>query len=118
MGALVEIPVTWSAADAMLGARDSRRIGHNTKLQRVGAEFHVVYHETAIIRLTMDGAILNNGGWYTKTTADRLRGFLQSRGWTLTTRKGEWTLVNRATGETVPYRNGMKISGARIVAAA
>jgi len=55
----------------------SRKIGHNTYLQRRNNnQIAVLFHSTDIITFTpADTAILSSGGWRTVTTKDRLNRF-------------------------------------------
>lgn len=71
---------TFAAADTLLGKRSERKIGHNTRLERLGEDrIGVRYHATVIYTMTRDGwAIVNDGGWNTVTTWQRVNALLPS----------------------------------------
>lgn len=73
------------------GARNGRKkLDHNTYLYQVGVEFHVVLHQTAVVRILSNNKyILNSGGWYTPTTKDRINRFSPVR---INQKRGEWFL--------------------------
>jgi hypothetical protein len=55
----------------------------------------VVYHETVVVRTTPTRIELNNGGYYTPTTAKRINQYLPE-GCSVWRRNGSWYYVNRA----------------------
>lgn len=64
---------SFSDADAILGNRNRKKIGHNTYLQRDGEVIEAIYHSTPIVTYFRSGRMrLETGGWYTPTTKDRL----------------------------------------------
>jgi hypothetical protein len=64
---------SWGDCVAFLNGRGSRKLGHNTYVERLAGEvFGVRYHSTYIVRYFPDGRIgLDSGGWHTVTTAQR-----------------------------------------------
>lgn len=68
----------FGAADTLLGKRSSRKIGHNTRLERLGEDrIGVRYHATVIVTFTRDGwTIVNTHGWRTVTTMARVNALL------------------------------------------
>jgi hypothetical protein len=59
-----------------LGGKDERTIAHNTRIVRRDDGIAVRYHYTDIVLYKFDGkVVLNNGGWQTTTTRDRIRMF-------------------------------------------
>lgn len=75
---------TFEAAERLLGGRDSRKIGHNTRLERRSRSeprsIAVQYHATDIVTLSTDGTLtVNTGGWHTVTTLTRINALLPGR---------------------------------------
>lgn len=54
----------------------------------------VVYHETVVVRMTPTEIVINNGGYYTPTTAKRIKQYLPA-GCSVHRRDGSWYYVNR-----------------------
>ncbi len=58
---------------------NSRKLGNNTYLKRLGNNIAVVLHNTIILTITQnDKLVLNTGGWYTVTTKNRINRYLPS----------------------------------------
>ena len=55
----------------------------------------VVYHKTVVVRMTPTKIVINNGGYYTLTTAKRINQYLPA-GCSVRRRGGSWYYVNRA----------------------
>lgn len=81
-----------------------------------GNTINVVHHSTKIIKHdVLNKTIqLNNGGWFSKTTKDRMHSYLiENAGYRLYQKKGAWILdqVDKddhlKTIRTIPYENGM-----------
>lgn len=72
-------PLTFQQATDALGHRESRKIGHNTVLERRGADVFVTYHGNDIVRYSEDGVYASWAGWATQTTATRLNKLTQAR---------------------------------------
>jgi hypothetical protein len=53
----------------------------------------VVYHKTVIVRMTPTEIVINNGGYYTLTTAKRINQYLPA-GCSVRRRDGSWHYVN------------------------
>ena len=68
---------SFTGADGFLGSRKAARVGHNTSVERRGDDrIAVRYHYTDVVTYNRDGSvILDNGGWATNTTRERLRSF-------------------------------------------
>ncbi|MDE2103052.1 MAG: hypothetical protein KGL39_37755 [Patescibacteria group bacterium] len=70
-------PASYAEVAAILGTRDSRRIGHNTTLRREAGGLIVRYHATDIVTFHPDdSATYANGGYVTVTTNQRLNALL------------------------------------------
>ena len=50
----------------------SGKIAHNTWIRRNSDNVEVIYHTTVIATIYRDKVIIANGGWATRTTADRI----------------------------------------------
>jgi hypothetical protein len=81
-----------------------------------GDTINVVHHSTKIIEHdVLNKTIrLNNGGWFSKTTKDRMHSYLiTNTDYRLYQKKGAWILDqvdknnNYRTIKTIPYENGM-----------
>ena len=89
-------PLTFQQAVDALGGRDSRKIGHNTLLERRGAEVVATYHNNDIVRYSADGVFASWAGWATSTTSNRLNKLTQ----------GRFNIKNRE-----PQVNGVTVEG-------
>lgn len=82
----------WTEADALLGARPILGVANNTKLRRADRQIEVVLHDTAVVTyLAPDRIRLATGGWYTRTTADRINAFTPTA-LRLYSDRGRWML--------------------------
>jgi hypothetical protein len=81
-----------------------------------GDTINVVHHSTKIIEhdVLKKTIRLNNGGWFSKTTKDRMHSYLITNAdYMLYQKKGAWILdqVDKnndyRTIKTIPYENGM-----------
>ena len=79
---------------------------------------HVQLHNTNVVSFHPHHFELDNGGWPTVTTKDRMRGYMPSRfdlhtvgegSWNKPNPHGGWYIYDRHTNETYPYSNGMAI---------
>jgi hypothetical protein len=103
---------SFSQAMAFLGGKKRKKIAHNTYVEvRSGDEIALRYHETDVVRYKANGAvILNNGGWKTVTTKERLGAFSSV---SIYQRKYEWFVGKVIDGVfqnlDIPFHNGMII---------
>ena len=82
--------------------RNSKKLANNTYLLRDGVNFAIRLHETNIVTITpKNHYILNNGGWQTMTTKDRMNRYLPCNIWQ---EKGLWYLSGSL------YYNGMELN--------
>jgi hypothetical protein len=94
----------------------SGKLDHNTFLVRRDADtFAVVLYSTAVVLIHRDGTYtLDNGGWPTPTTKDRINRFSPAR---VAQEKKRWVLWWRNhedgsdNGAQVEFSNGMKVDG-------
>lgn len=117
-------PRDYASADRMLGRRDEKKIGHNTKLVRTlayrftdaedsppGSEFGeeleaiaIRYHTTNVVVMAEDGTVeLFSGGWSTITTAVRFNAFLIDHGFHVTTDRKEGGFRVHQFGNPNPF---------------
>ena len=59
----------------------SGKIAHNTWIRRNADNVEVIYHATVIAIVYRDRVAIANGGWPTRTTADRLNAILRDNGY-------------------------------------
>ena len=76
---------------AKLGARDSRKVGNNTYLKKLGdGSIALRLHATDILTFFPDGhTVAKTGGWKTATTKARLNEWLP-HGFAISQRSGVW----------------------------
>ena len=68
----------------------SGKIAHNTWIRRNSDSVEVIYHTTVIAVIYRDRVVISNGGWPTRTTADRLNAILRDNGYgSVNIRQGE-----------------------------
>lgn len=110
------------AAD-YLGNRQSRPLGHNTRLdRRDDGAIRVIYHLTPVVTYFPPGfagplpvTVLNSGGWYTYTTKERLNCF-GPEGFRVWQEHREWFLYDMRDSRIAypdspryPFANGITI---------
>lgn len=89
--------MTFAMAEALWKkVRDPARgkpLRYNTRLFRLDEDtFGVRYHSTMVVKIHRDGTYtLNNGGWYTYTTKDRINCYSPAR---LSQKQGRWYLAH------------------------
>lgn len=84
--------MTYEEADALLQGRNehSRKVGNNTYLRRRGEDIALQLHATDVLTFHRDGSVtLDNGGWKTKTTKERIHDYLP-KPYGLQQIKGAW----------------------------
>ena len=59
----------------------SGKIAHNTWIHRNATSVEVIYHTTTIAILRPGRVEISNGGWPTRTTADRLNAIMRDNGY-------------------------------------
>lgn len=80
----------------------SGKIAHNTWIKRSPDWVEVIYHTTAIAIIYRDKVKITNGGWATRTTADRLHAITRDNGYgSINIRQGEM-LYTRKGGKFGP----------------
>ena len=83
--------------------------GVDTRLHRVGEAIALQYHWTDVVVAYPDGSVvLRHGGWWTKTTKERINRYLPS-GYTLYQKNYTWYLAT--PNGTLPFNSGMRIPG-------
>lgn len=93
-------------AEQTLNGRDSRKIGNNTYLRRRGTSIAVVLHASDVVTYRPDGSVvLDNGGWFTATSKDRLTNFSP---WLVYQEARVWHV--RLPGGDVEFERGMRIT--------
>lgn len=58
----------------------SGKIAHNTWIRRFPGSVDVIYHTTTIATIYRGRVAISNGGWPTRTTADRLNAIMRDNG--------------------------------------
>ena len=91
-----------------LDGRESRKLWHNTYVERHAADcVGVRYHRTYVVRYWSDGKVqLTTAGWNTSTTKLRLNLFSPARVWQ---HKHEWFYDRPSLGDDSihPFEDGM-----------
>ena len=100
---------------SFLGDRNERKLGYETIAHKVRdydtnePNIGIRHHRTDILTVRPDSTVVvNNGGWYSRTTKDRLNQFLGCFNVYISQKRGDWFVHNRH-GEQVPYQNGMEV---------
>ncbi len=93
--------LTFASATDLLGKRQSKKLANNTYLRKENEHFVVRLHETDIIAIgSDDSSILHNGGYFTKTTKERINDFSSAY---IVQEKGIWYVRG------IPFYDGMVI---------
>jgi hypothetical protein len=101
--------ISYAQASAKLGKREKIALCQNTWIHRDEDNpslLCIKYYHTDII--TMDAAgntVLDNGGWHTSSTRDRMTAFTRFGVWT---ENGDWA-VRGSDGVLYEYENGMTV---------
>ena len=92
----------------LTNGRDSRVIGNNTRAVKVADDCYAIrLHDTNVVTAYADGRIvLDNGGWYSATTKNRMHEYLPPRAG-VNQQKGNWFVTVDQWQTMVPYHNGM-----------
>jgi hypothetical protein len=102
----------FEAARELLGNRARRKLENNTYLLRLGPHVWVIrLHSTNVVTYFDDGRIiLNNGGWDTKVTRDRMSSYSPAR----ITRYRSTTYVQANHWRFArPFENGVDVGPSR-----
>lgn len=84
-------------------------IQRNTRLYRESdEEIRLKLHQTDIIIFTPHIITLNTGGWYSRTTKDRMNTYLKD--WHVYQHKHEWYVTHIPTQTTLDYENNMELT--------
>ena len=84
----------------------SGKIAHNTWIRRNSDSVEVIYHTTVIAVIYRGRVAISNGGWPTRTTADRLNAIMRDNG---------FGFVNIRQGEMFYTPNGGKLGPDSVV---
>ena len=70
---------------------------------------YMVHHDTTIVtHVHKFGVImLNNDGWFSKTTKERMNAYISDYGYRLFQKNYDWYVQNVNTGEVQDYKNNM-----------
>lgn len=109
MSAITVYPLkNWTDADKALGTRDRKKVANNTWLERHENTIALRLHNTDIVTwATPNRAILNVGGWFTVTTANRINQVLPN-GVSQYSKRGRW-MLKQADGTAIPWNDGMML---------
>lgn len=98
----------------ILAGKKTKKLCANTYLTLgFNRDIELVYHNTAIIIFCVnDEIVLNNGGWYTSTTKERMNMFLPNnvRVWQ---DKGQWQVRDKT--DYYPYANGQVFKNGTLI---
>lgn len=93
------------------GKNKTKRIANNTLLIDYGNGKRAIrFHETDIITEENGELTLDNGGYLTKTTKDRMNKYLGELGYCITQKNYEWFIAGTGFG-LVKFHNGIKLTG-------
>lgn len=100
--------LTYEQGVETLGKRQSKKLGNNTYLERVGPDcLGVKLHGTYVVRICSDGSyVLHTGGWQTSTTKDRINSYSPAR---VYQSKREWFLSVGEEGGKCKFEDGIRV---------
>lgn len=102
----------FNALATFLGGRRQRRIGYQTWVRHLpdSGFMAIRYHATDIAVVDDgDGVTLDNGGYYTRTTLDRINAIVTSltnRTWCISAHGGRWKVTSRRSGMSWVFQPG------------
>ena len=86
----------------VIGKRDSKKVGNNTYMIRLGSDIGIRLHNTVVVTIHPDNTYtLNSGGWQTVTTKDRINQYSPIR---VYQSKSIWYV-----GQGEPFYDNMKV---------
>lgn len=97
----------------MLTSRGQKKIGNNTYLRRRdAATIGLQYHETDVVTFTPSGLVLTSGGWWTKTTKERINWALEALGLYCVQDGGNWYVSTNWQDKTTwtAFHDGIRVS--------
>ena len=101
----------WKTANKALGDSDSKVIGNNTKLKRLGNDIVVTLHGHRVVRYKKNGAVkISSAGYKTSTTKDRLNRYTDNKT-SVVQRDYKW-YVKRGSNK-VEFTDGMTVYKSR-----
>ena len=82
---------------------------HKTMVYPMDDFINVQYHETVVVAFDHQEIILNNGGWYTKTTKDRINQTSNQfgLGYRVFQKNFDWFVEHQ--GKIIPYNNNLRL---------
>lgn len=97
------------------GRGGQKKLAGNTYARLEGDTVVIKYHATDIATITPELITLDNGGWFTSTTKERLNSYCLPHRWSIYQKAKKWYLTRNVYPETtggftVPYHNGMTIN--------
>ncbi len=96
------------------GKKVAKRVKNNTLRIETETGYKIRLHNTDIIEYQNEDIILNSGGWQTRTTKERLNEYLPY-GMYISQKNYEWTVHDTNTNQSVPFNDGMRIVGGKII---
>jgi hypothetical protein len=81
---------------------DGKPLQNNTRLHKRGNDYAVRLHSTDVVTIHANGTYtLNTGGWYSRTTKERINEYSPARAYQL---RGKWYI-----GVAVPFFDGIRV---------
>lgn len=92
------------------GKNKTKRVANNTlEIDYGNGKKAIRFHNTDILTFDNGFVTLDNGGWKTKTTKERINAYLPSPYW-IEQKNYEWYVHIGENGEKLPYNNGIKLA--------
>lgn len=91
------------------GKAKAKKIALNTYLIDNDNENYILYHKTKILEWKNDFVIIDNGGWYTRTTKERINLHLP-KGVYINQKNFEWFINDLRDNTIKPFINKMQIA--------
>jgi hypothetical protein len=92
-----------SLTDLKLGGYQTRKLGHNTNVQRISDTYVIDYHNNAIAEVGVWMVAITNAGWGTSTTRNRLNIILRDNGIPAAVFQKDYAQYLRFGGSVYPF---------------
>lgn len=75
-------PKSYAEAEDFLDGEMRKSLGYKTTIEQGDSGVEIIHHDTAIVTFHADGSMtLDNGGWHTSTTTNRMHKFTPRHIW-------------------------------------
>lgn len=89
-----------------MGNRATKKVANNTKATIYGDWIDIQYHDSIVAKLFPDRIYLNNDGWFTNTTKERLNWFIQPYSFSIWQEKHTWFVYDHLADKRIGQFTG------------